>query len=165
MPKHAHDATWLLKWIALGAFLLVAFAVSHNQWLIHQIRKPVYADICSEGRQQASILEMAYASNLAAAEDAVTLHSVRIASGSGSIPIQELRVPFRGGLVDLGEHPAWKRVILIMRVQDSAANVVLLHNLSYCNMKEPWTIWPKSYEPQRAPVYSRPDGVEVAEAG
>lgn len=160
MPK-AKPMQLRLWWIvAIAAILALIWA--HLPWFVYQIRKPVYNDICSEGEKQLMILEMAYASNLTAAEDAAALYSVRIAAGDGSIPIQNLRVLWRGTFIDLGEHPAWKRLILIMKVQDSAANVVLMHNLTYCNMREPWTIWPKSPEPQVFRMYE-PEPQEMAE--
>lgn len=148
--------------VMLGAILLLA---THTPWMIYQIRKPVYKSICEVGVKQDFVLSMVGSHNLTADKDAEMLAAVRVASGTGSIPIQELRVTYDRTLIDLGEHPSWERLIEPLKVQDSAAAVVVMHNISYCNMPAPWTIWPKSQQPFLFPVHSEPEALEVAEVG
>ena len=168
-PKVARKAELNLNsrnvYIALGAILtLFVLAIAHTPWMIYQIRKPVYEATCEVGKKQDFVLHMIGAQNLTADRDAELLAAVRIPSGSGSIPINEIRVDFGRTVIDLDEHPAWERLITPLKTQDSAANMVVMHNLSYCNMPEPWTIWPRSSKQFRFPVNREPLEVEYAEA-
>ena len=156
-----------LKWIVRGAaaFVSAILLIGHSPWIVHQIRKPIFDQSCEVGKKQDFILHNIGSTNLTAEADAELLAAVRVASGSSSIPIQNLRVKYNGRLIDLSEHPAWKRMMTPMVLQDSAAGIVIMHNLSYCNMREPWTLWPKNYKPQVFPVKVRTQEVEYAEAG
>jgi hypothetical protein len=131
--------------------------------MIYQIRKPVYEATCEVGKQQDYVLHMIGSQNLTADKDAELLAAVRIPSGSGSIPINEIRVDFGRTVIDLDEHPAWERLIVPLKMQDSAANMVVMHNVSYCNMPEPWAIWPQSSPVQRFPVNRETETLEIAE--
>jgi hypothetical protein len=149
---------------ALGIMLgLAVLMVAHTPYMIYQIRKPVYEATCEVGKKQDYVLHMVGSHNLTADKDAEMLAAVRIASGNGSVPIQELRVTYNGVLIDLGEHPSWERLIEPLQIQDSVASLVVMHNISYCNMPAPWTIWPKRKQSFRFPVEKEPETLEVAE--
>ena len=91
--------------------------------------------------------------------------AVRVASGNGSIPLSDIRIRYGRDLVDLGEHPSFVRLVSPLEQKDSLATVIVRTNLTYCNVPEPWALFRKRPEPQVFPVYSRPEGQEMAEAG
>lgn len=153
------------KWVIAGAsgFALFILFVLHVPWVIHQIRKPVFEGVCEVGKEGDYVLHMVGSANLTSQADADMLAAVRVASGDGSIPIHELRVRWDRQLIDLDEHPSWERLMRPMELQDSAASVVVLHNLSYCNVPEPWALWRREPKPFVAPVDLEPHPLEVAE--
>ena len=155
---------WTRKHVytAIGAVLgFVALVFAHTPWMIYQIRLPVYQATCEVGIKQDYVLHMIGSQNLLADQAAETLMAITIPSGVGSIPIHEMRVDFGNDLIDLGDHPSWERLITPVKMQDSAANMVVMHNVSYCNMPEPWTLWPKSSPVMRAKVYREMEYAET----
>lgn len=152
-------------WIVGSVIAFTCLIAAHTPWIIYQIRKPVYEANCEVGKKQDYVLHMIGSQNLTADRDAELLAAVRVASGTGSIPIQELRVSYNGHLIDLAEHPSWDRLIVPLQLQDSAASIVVMHNIRYCNKPEPWTIWPKGRKQFRfpAPEPTEPESVKYAE--